>query len=175
MSVMGTGVAAGVAQTALQGQQQARQKDKKVREDQQSTEKVLKVFEAHIKGLEENDSDEESSARLHVDSQVRDHEDLIDDAPSKLTKKVREETMSAASDVADLSAEAQRLAMGQNQDPQAAALLNNLGQQSGGYTTPVANSPAQKVVAQEEIQEEKGEGNDESGGLPPYKHLDIQA
>ena len=175
MSVMGTGVAAGVAQTALQGQQQARQKDKKVREDQQNTEKVLKVFEAHIKGLEENDHDEESSARLHVDSQVRDHEDRIDDAPTKLAKKAREEAKLAAGDIADLSAEAQRLARGQAQNPESAALLNQLGQQSNGYMPPISGAGSQQAAKQDQVKEEKGEGKDETGGLPGYKPLDIQA
>ncbi|WP_432798005.1 hypothetical protein [Poriferisphaera sp. WC338] len=83
MSVMGTGVAAGVAQTALQGQQQAKKRDKKVREQDQTAKHVRDVFEAHIKGLEENEADENTSARLHVDSQLRDHQEPIDDAPQR--------------------------------------------------------------------------------------------
>lgn len=76
MSAIGTGVAAAVAQTSLQSQQVARQRDKResnrTRQAQQDTE----VFETRLLGLEEHDGDEQAT-RLHVDNQQpdRDHPD----------------------------------------------------------------------------------------------------
>ena len=108
MSVLGTGVAAGVAQTSLQAQQVARRRDKRARETEKQAQHVREVFEAHIKGLEENDTDE-TTARLHVDSQLNDHEDPVEDATAaprqdsllELTRSAQEiasQTVAARSD-----------------------------------------------------------------------------
>ena len=117
MSVMGTGVAAGVAQTTLQSQEQARKRDKKVREDEHSTQKVLEVFESHINGLEENDADAESNARLHVEAQVQDGKHLATDAhPNEKQNKIAESTAASTNtDTAELSLEARQIAHIENQ------------------------------------------------------------
>ena len=158
MSVMGTGIAAGVAATALQSQQQARKRDKKVREEQQSAEKVLEVFEAHIKGLEENDGDESSSARLQVEAQLRDHEELIDDAPEKLSRQIREENKLAASDIADLSEEAKQIILKQDKRVVESA---------------AADQEAKRDMVKPEVRFDAVA--DQEPDEKPYKHLDIQA
>ncbi len=80
MSVLGTGVAAGVAQTGLQSQQVARQRDRRTRQTRDQGDRVREVFEAHIRGLQE-DGDDQSAARLEVDTQTGgDHEDPVEDA-----------------------------------------------------------------------------------------------
>ena len=69
MSIIGTGGAAGVAQTALQAQQVARQRD---REDVRSTaeaKRLREMLESHMRALEEGDGFE-SPAQLHVDGDV---------------------------------------------------------------------------------------------------------
>ncbi|QDU32563.1 hypothetical protein KS4_05950 [Poriferisphaera corsica] len=167
MSVMGTGVAAGVAGTALQSQQQARKRDKKVREEQHSAEKVLEVFEAHIKGLEENDGDENSSARLHVEAQLRDHEDLIDDAPDKLVRQIREENKSAASDIAELSEEAKQII--QQQSPPLSPLPPD--SQTAIAPKPHTTTPALPIEEKAKAALPTEQTQDER----LYKHLDIQA
>ena len=52
MSVLGTGVAAGVAQTTLQAQQTARERDRKKAHEAQTARKVRESFEAHLSTLE---------------------------------------------------------------------------------------------------------------------------
>lgn len=90
MSVLGTGVAAGVAQTGLQSQQVARQRDRRVRDTRDQADRVEQVFEAHIRGLQE-DGDDNSAARLVVDTQTaNDHEDPVEDAlHSEVSQSIR--------------------------------------------------------------------------------------
>lgn len=71
MSAMGTGVAAGVAQTAHQAQQVARRKDKRLREDQRPSQRVRDIYETHLKVLDEHD-ESDSAPRLTVDDQMQD-------------------------------------------------------------------------------------------------------
>lgn len=52
MSVLGTGVAAGVAQTGLQAQQTARERDRKKAHEAQTARQVRESFEAHLSTLE---------------------------------------------------------------------------------------------------------------------------
>ena len=73
MSVMGTGIAAGVAQTAHNAQQIARQQDKKARDDARASREVRDRYEHLIQDLEEGD-DANTAARLAVDDQVPDHQ-----------------------------------------------------------------------------------------------------
>ena len=53
MSVVGTGVAAGVAQASLQAQQVARDRDRKKTEEDQSARRLRESFEAHLHQLED--------------------------------------------------------------------------------------------------------------------------
>ncbi len=55
MSSMGTSVAAGVAQTALQAQQVARQRDRRVTQRREEAQRVREMFEAAMRALEEGD------------------------------------------------------------------------------------------------------------------------
>lgn len=52
MSVIGTGVAAGVAQTGLQAQRVARDQDRKKAQDDQNARRVRESFDAHLHLLE---------------------------------------------------------------------------------------------------------------------------
>jgi hypothetical protein len=70
MSIMGTGVAAGVAQTGLQAQQVAQARDKRARDAKRplSNRTVADVYEPHEKVAEEHD-DSDAAPRLVVDDQ----------------------------------------------------------------------------------------------------------
>ena len=70
MSNMGTGVAAGVAQVAHQAQQVSRQRDKRVRDRQRSSQQVKDIYETHLRVLDEQDG--ESAPRVMVDAQMQD-------------------------------------------------------------------------------------------------------
>jgi hypothetical protein len=52
MNVIGTGVAAGVAQTSLQAQQTARERDRKKVQEAEASKRTREVFEAHLHALE---------------------------------------------------------------------------------------------------------------------------
>ena len=69
MSVLGTGVAAGVAQTTLQSKQVAQQRDKRTKDAARHRQRVQEVMEIQLKGLEEDDAAEQQT-RLHVDNEV---------------------------------------------------------------------------------------------------------
>jgi|GEM_PF-4574913 len=72
MSVIGTGVAAGVAQSVHQAQQVASKKDKKETDKQNQDERVQDLFESHLQTLE--DADEATTpAQLRIDAEVPDH------------------------------------------------------------------------------------------------------
>lgn len=73
LSVIGTGIAAAVAQTALQSQQVARQRDKRESNRTRQAQRDAEVFETRLIGLEEHDGDEQAT-RLHVDNQQSHHE-----------------------------------------------------------------------------------------------------
>lgn len=55
MSVLGTGVAAGVAQTGLQAQQAARHRDGQAEPAARQLRRVRETIEAHTRGLDEAD------------------------------------------------------------------------------------------------------------------------
>ena len=177
MGVMGTGIAAGVAQTALQGQQEARKRDKKVRDDEQKAKRTLEVFEAHIKGLEENDGDQSSSARLHVEAQLRDQGEHILESPKNKGTKDHPVTIdSKINDVVELSSLGQRSDI-QKREEIAKQLLSS-DNTIPSHTTP---SPAPNPIAipknqaatnrtQTTTPKPKSKDN-----KPSYKHLDIKA
>ena len=55
MSTIGTGVAAGVAQSSLQAQQTARERDRKRAQEADNAKKVRENFESHLHALEKVD------------------------------------------------------------------------------------------------------------------------
>jgi hypothetical protein len=69
MTSIGTGVAAGVAQTALQAQQAARQRDKAHGQSARDAKRLHEMLEATMQALEEGD-EFESPAQLHVGEDV---------------------------------------------------------------------------------------------------------
>lgn len=71
--VPGTGVAAGVAQTTLQAQQLARQRDKLVRDAKRLAQDQLEIQRVRLEGLEEIDAAEHASS-VRIDNQVPQHE-----------------------------------------------------------------------------------------------------
>ena len=66
MSVLGTGVAAGVAQTSLQSQQIARERDRKKAQDDDGVKRVQEQFDAHLHALEDVNK-VESVGRLQIE------------------------------------------------------------------------------------------------------------
>lgn len=66
MSVLGTGIAAGVSQTGLQAQQLAREVDRKKTQDDESARRVRERFEAHLHTLEDPEK-VELTDRIRVD------------------------------------------------------------------------------------------------------------
>jgi hypothetical protein len=73
LSAIGTGIAAAVAQTSLQSQQIAGQRDKRESNRTRQAQRDAEVFETRLLGLEEHDGDEQAT-RLHVDNQQPDRE-----------------------------------------------------------------------------------------------------
>ncbi len=73
MSVMGTSIAAGVAQAGHQAEQVARQRDRRTRERADSARRVADAYEALLVHLQESE-DAESGARVRIDDQVPEHE-----------------------------------------------------------------------------------------------------
>ncbi|MEE9211215.1 MAG: hypothetical protein V3U29_01010 [Phycisphaeraceae bacterium] len=71
MSVIGTGVAAGVANTSLQAQQVARDRDKERSETAKDARRVREMFETQLRALEEG---EETPTQLRIDGHVPQHE-----------------------------------------------------------------------------------------------------
>ncbi|MFP4145262.1 MAG: hypothetical protein ACLFV3_08975 [Phycisphaeraceae bacterium] len=72
MSVQGTSVAAGLAQTGLQAQQVARKRDRQAREKERAAQRTREVAEVQIRGIEEDDAAEDAT-RLHLDQEVPQH------------------------------------------------------------------------------------------------------
>ncbi len=73
MGVLGTGVIAGVANSALQAQQLGRKRDKQARDAKRAAERLQEMQRIRVEGLEEDDAAEDAT-RLHIDGQVPDHE-----------------------------------------------------------------------------------------------------
>jgi len=73
MGVIGTGVAAGVAQTALQAQQVSQRRNKRVADNTRVAQRMRELAEVRLRGLEEQDAGDDPN-RIHIDSQVPEHE-----------------------------------------------------------------------------------------------------
>lgn len=73
MSVLGTGVAAGVAQTGLAAQQQARQRDRAESQSARDARRVHDIVEAHLRAVEEGD-EPESPGKLVIGGDVPEHQ-----------------------------------------------------------------------------------------------------
>lgn len=84
MSTMGSGVAAGVAQTAHQAQQVARRREKRVREDQRPGQRVEDIYKTHLRVIDEND-ESESAPRIAVDDKMQERrsDPPLPDEPKK--------------------------------------------------------------------------------------------
>ena len=70
MSVSGTGPAAGVAATANQAQQLARQQAKEAQERQRAAQRLRDSFKTRLRGLEQDDAEPET--RVHIDGNLID-------------------------------------------------------------------------------------------------------
>ena len=73
MSVIGTGTAAAVAQTALQAEQVARRRSRRTTESDADAQRLREMLEAHLRALEEGD-EVETPAQLRVDGEMLDHQ-----------------------------------------------------------------------------------------------------
>lgn len=72
MSVIGTGTAAAVAQTALQAQQVARRRDREKTDSAGDVKRLRELVEAHLRALEEGD-EARTPAQLHIDGELPEH------------------------------------------------------------------------------------------------------
>jgi hypothetical protein len=72
LTSIGTGVAAGVAQTALQAQQLARQHDQPQTQATQNARRLRDLLERHLHALEESE-DPESPDQIHIDGHLPQH------------------------------------------------------------------------------------------------------
>lgn len=158
MSTIGTGVAAGVAQTSLQAQQVARENEKRRREVDDNAQRVRDAFEAHMQTVEEGEA-ETAPGKLHIDPNVPRHEhDPGDEAAFGEAGQTAVGAVHAspleASDVEAIRAEVLS---------QHAEKLRP----SNPAHEPDADEPAggQAVV----------EGRAESADSPLYKHVDLEA
>jgi len=100
MSIIGTGAAAGVAQTAYQAQQVARQRDRDVARSAAEAKQLREVLEAHMRALEEGDVFE-SPAQLRVDGQLQEREQTSHAQPGTSDREQAYETSSQSPDVSD--------------------------------------------------------------------------
>jgi len=82
MSVLGTSVAAGVAQTGLQAQQVARRRDRANTSATADARRVRELLEQHMRALEEAD-EFESTDQLHIDGQLPEHRGPLDQQPGQ--------------------------------------------------------------------------------------------
>lgn len=73
MSVMGTGIAAGVAQTAHNAQQVARQDDKRRSDQSRASREVRDRYEQLIQDIEEGEA-ASATTRVGIDDQVPEHQ-----------------------------------------------------------------------------------------------------
>jgi len=72
MSMLGTGVAVGVAGVALQAQSVARQRDRQNVQNARDIRRMHEILQTHLDALDEGDT--QSPAQLHVDDQLPDHQ-----------------------------------------------------------------------------------------------------
>jgi len=72
MSVQGTSIAAGVAQTTLASQQTARRQDREASRVRDDSRRVRERFESHLQSLEEGD-ESKAADRVQIDGQLPEH------------------------------------------------------------------------------------------------------
>lgn len=72
MSVMGTGIAAAVAQTHATAREQKKVEAKRQRDDEDRSRAIREAYEVHLVSLGDEDS---SEARLHTDNQLDNEHD----------------------------------------------------------------------------------------------------
>ncbi len=115
MSVMGTGVAAGVAQTTHNAQQVARQEDKRRSDANRASREVRDRYEHLLQDLEEGE-DAGTVARLTIDDQVPQHE-------QQQPEEEQEQPTDARAPLADLAAQPDAMALRQRLTEQRDAAL----------------------------------------------------
>lgn len=72
MSVLGTGIAAAVAQTAHQAQQVARQRNRAHAASSHDARRLRELLESHLQAVEEGE-EAQNPAQLHIDAQLPEH------------------------------------------------------------------------------------------------------
>jgi hypothetical protein len=82
MSILGTTVASSVAATPQQAQQVSTPRDRSANQTAADTQRVRETFEAHLRELEEGE-ESESPDRLHIDSQLPQHQSPPQDQPQQ--------------------------------------------------------------------------------------------
>lgn len=153
MSAIGTGIAAAVAQTGLQSQQVARQKDKRENSRTREAQRDTEVFQTRLLGLEEHDGDE-AATRLHIDNEQSDREHPDDQRAERHAQAEQQSEGLAA-------AQPERL-------PDAQTLLSRLD---------ATADPAVKRNATRKPDASPGSASNASGDDPSalYTHIDIKA
>jgi len=150
MSVIGTGIAAGVAQTAQQAQQVSRQRDKKQAEDNQASERTREVFERQLRALEEDDGSE--SAQLQVQPDLHDRDHPLESVTAQPKQKYQQpDDQEQPADTATVDA---------------AEVLAQLGTQAPPELSAEATAEAYRKRLVE---------NAQNTDQPLYKHLDLEA
>ncbi len=86
MSIIGTGIAASVANAHVGSSQAAKSIKKESAQRAFQSQKIKDVFESHLKGIEEGQEDD-ASDRIHIDGKVPDH-----GHPPQQEKETKEET-----------------------------------------------------------------------------------
>lgn len=85
MSMLGPSIAGSVAQTSLQAQQVARQRDRAANQPVRDADRLQELLKAHLAALEEEDGFE-SPANLHVDQHLPDRHSKEEPPPRKKRK-----------------------------------------------------------------------------------------
>lgn len=82
MTSIGTSIAAAVAQTGLQAQQLARQRDRAHAQSAREAQRLHELLQAHFEALEEGD-EIQASDQLRIDSNVQQHQSPPQDQQEK--------------------------------------------------------------------------------------------
>ncbi|MBL4699740.1 MAG: hypothetical protein JKX85_00645 [Phycisphaeraceae bacterium] len=122
MSHIGTGIAAGVAQTTYQAGEVNARKNKKTRDKENKTQRISDQFEQHMLAIDEGDADgEQAPAQLRVNEQL----------PQFSTIHPETDSTEITSSLQQVSPEDQPLAASDSQPPEPEPLeLENLESQS---------------------------------------------
>ncbi|MFW5681833.1 MAG: hypothetical protein ACOC1G_02400 [Phycisphaeraceae bacterium] len=97
MSVMGTGIAAAVAQTHATAREQKKVENKRQRDDEDRSRAIREAYEVHLVSLGDEDS---SEARLHTDNQLDNEHDT-----ARQVELIREYRQAIAGQVEQRAAE----------------------------------------------------------------------